>query len=114
MIGGASAVIIIAILLISVIAIAVIVYIELKLSGQVDTQGHDSTAQGHGDDAQGHGDDAQGHGDDAQGHDDDDAQEHEYETVILDVCGEDIQLNNNVAYSCVTIPKNHLLPQNYL
>ena len=68
-----------------------------------DAQGHDDDAQGHGDDAQEHGDDdAQGHDDDAQGHGDD-AQGHEYETVILDVCGEDTQLNNDVAYSCVKI-----------
>ena len=39
------------------------------------------------------------------------AQGHEYEAVFLDIRDEDIQLNNNVAYSCVTIPKVHLLPK---
>ena len=39
------------------------------------------------------------------------AQGHEYEAVFLDIREEDIRLNNNVAYSCVTIPKVHLLPK---
>ena len=64
-----------------------------------------------------------GHGDvprHAQGHDDaltqhdiqrHVAQGHEYEAVFLDIRDEDIQLNNNVAYSCVTIPKVHLPPK---
>ena len=87
--------IIIALLLTSVTAIALIIHLRLKLYGQGDPRRYDSSAQGH--------------GDDAQGHDDDDAQGHEYETVILEhVCGEDIQLNNNVAYSCVTISKDQI------
>ena len=102
-IGGVSAVIIITLLLTSVIAIALIIHLRSQLHEQGDPRRYDSSAQGH--------------GDDSQVHDDDNSQGHEYETVILDVCEEDIQLNNNVAYSCVNIPKDHhLLPntqQNY-